>query len=142
MSWERLNNREPELYYNSKAKSREEITSDIKKVYERMLENKIGDSIPNPKGLLFIVHATNGYIVMVWFDGGIEECEGTWMYQLRIKDFWELSLNHKNGAFFFDQECHSAICDFMEEEIYDEEGNQKLDIFARHEIGGLKEIKL
>lgn len=140
MSWRRLNDEEPELYYSSKAKTKEEITADIYLVFNRMMDRRGEENAEDAEGLAFIINATNGYISMVWYNPTTKKAAGTWKYELKIEDFWQLSIDHQEGAFFFDNETYMAIFNFMDQHIYDETGKELVRVFVRRDIGGLNEL--
>jgi len=142
MAWSKLNDSEPELYYHSTAKTDRGITNAIKVVFDRMLVRRQADKSETAQALLFRINATNGYIAIYWYSPEKDQFIGEWKYELIIKKLWEASLEHEEGAFFFDETCHSALYDFMDNYIYDEDGNTELRVFTKYETDRLKEFKI
>lgn len=60
MTWNKLEEQEPELYFDSEAKKVTDITTDINLVFDRMLENKEEDNAQRATELAFIINASKG----------------------------------------------------------------------------------
>ena len=133
MSWSKLNDEEPELYYNSKAMDYFEISSDISLVYQKMKSSRENDNALFAKELIFIVNATNGYVRIMWYDSASQKGQGTWAYQLNLKNFWNSDL--KQGAFTFDKECHLGICCFTESIL-----PENTDVYTKYETGAIEKL--
>lgn len=140
MSWTTLDT-EPgaaEVNFISSAEDQEALTRDLHTVVTRMIENRAADDALQAKQLAFIMNLTNGYIQICWYDDEKKQGLGKWNYSVEITPLWE-----KIGdSFQLNRTCFFAICDYMEEHIYDEEGNSSYDVFTRTEDGALEELVL
>jgi hypothetical protein len=138
MSWSKLYEDEPELYYRSNAHDQQGIYQDLNIVFKRMLDRRTEDGADQARQLLFLVNATNGFIDIYWYDHENQRSVGIWLYQLKLKSFCEIT----KGNFFFDEECYRAIYNLAKNYAYNSENIQQFRIFAKFELGGFVEIKL
>ena len=135
MSWTRMKPGEPETIYTSNATTLSDLTSDIKFVVDRMIENRATDEATDAEQLLFYINATNGYIRILWTSD--TDILGRWVYHL------ELPTLHEGGdAFVYDKLCYDAIWDYTEENNFDEHYNTIYRIFYRTELTDVEEIDI
>lgn len=142
MTWNKLEEQEPELYFNSDAKKVTDITTDINLVFDRMLENKEEDDAQRANELAFMINATSGTIDILWYDSKSEKFVGVWKYQLQLKNIAEMASKHKDGAMYFEDQCHAAICDFVEESILNKKANRNICVYTQYEGEELEELTL
>jgi hypothetical protein len=132
MAWKKLDV-DKETMYVSDATDYETVQRDLMLVVQRMIDNKIDDAATDAKALLFYTNATNGYIKVMWYDAETEQSVGELIYFLELKTLWEMSLEHDDGAFFFDNETHIAIsCTY--EDFMDDYGDCDFDVFTSNEM--------
>lgn len=142
MSWKSLIENEPELYYFSNSITIQDLIADINRVFNRMLERQGEDDAVDASALAIVMNVTNGFLDFVWYNPTTQKSVGTWKYQLRLQELWEITLDHQKGAAFFDDECYLAIFKFIERHLYDETTEQTHDVFVRRDFGGLNEVIL
>jgi hypothetical protein len=128
----------PETNFLSSAEDQESLTRDLHTVVTRMIENREADGALQAKQLAFVMNLTNGYIEIAWYDDETKKGLGRCLYSVEIKPLWKKI----DGSFNLHRTCFFAICDYMEEFIYDEEGNTSYDVFTRTEDGELEELCL
>jgi hypothetical protein len=132
MAWRKLDV-DKETMYVSDATDYETVQRDLMLVVQRMIDNKMDDAATAAKSLLFYTNATNGYIKVMWYDPETEASVGELIYFLELKTLWEMSLEHDDGAFFFDNEAHIAIsCTY--EDFMDDYGDCDFDVFTSNEM--------
>lgn len=140
MSWQKLNDDEPELYYHSNAVKEEDVKKDLLVVLHKMKTNRLAERAEKADSLLFYFNATNGFISIVWFNSQVNKPTGTWMYQLLLETLWEASLEHEDGAFYFDKTCRYAVCDYLNDDILENDGQQRWSVFIKTELNGIEEL--
>jgi hypothetical protein len=137
MAWKKLDV-DKEMMYVSDATDYETVQRDLMLVVQRVIDNKTDDAATAAKSLLFYTNATNGYIKVMWYDGETEQSVGELIYFLELKTLWEMSLEHDDGAFFFDNETHIAIsCAY--EDFTDDYGDCDFDVFTSNEMNSTPE---
>lgn len=128
-----MNPDEPETIYTSNATELSQLTEDLKKVVDRMIENRETYEATEAKQLFFYINATNGYIRILWTNDN--EAVGNWVYHLDVPEL------HEGGdAIVFDKTCYSALWDYAEENNFDEEYEPIYDIFYRTELTEAEEL--
>ena len=132
MSWKKLD-LDKETVFVSDATDYETVQRDLMLVIQRILDNKIDDAADDANTLLFYTNATNGYIRAMWYNPETESAAGNVGYYLELKTLWEMSLEHDEGAFFFDNETHIGIC-CAYEEYFDDFGEPQFDVFTSNEM--------
>ena len=112
MSWINNDNYPLNKVYETSSKSVDEIIKDITIVVKQVLKMKSFDNAESAKSLLFYANTTNGYIGIYLYD----ICEfvevGNSSYLLELPELWNLSLNHTDGADYFDEITEKAIRSF------------------------------
>jgi hypothetical protein len=132
MAWKKLD-LDKETMFVSDATDYETVQRDLMLVVQRMIDNKTDDAATAAKSLLFYTNATNGYIKVMWYNAETEASVGELIYFLELKILWEMSLEHDDGAFFFDNETHIAIsCTY--EDFMDDYGDCDFDVFTSNEM--------
>lgn len=100
-------------WLTSDATDYEEISKSLLEILRILLKNKKDGKLnPSLSKLAYWVNATNGYINMFWFQDengtpatGDDSDDGN----LQLKELWEVSLDHVDGASHFDFVCRMAI---------------------------------
>jgi hypothetical protein len=132
MAWQKLD-LDKETIFLSDATDYETVQRDLMLVIQRMLDNKTDDAASESGALLFYTNATNGYIKAMWYNPETELSMGEVIYFLELKTLWEMSLEHEDGAFFFDNETHIGIsCAY--EDFMDDYGDCDFDVFTSNEL--------
>ena len=139
-NWRRYEEDDRDTILDWKATNKSDLVRGIDLVFKRMLANSVIDQSENSPALGFIIDVTNRNLHLFWYDPQTQKAQGAYGYLLYVNELdepcWDESLDFEKASYF-------AICDFCEEVIYDEEGNQSHDIFYRYKAGsGLKEIIL
>ncbi len=127
---------EAEINIESTAADFTELRDELAHVFEKM---KTHGSASFPQ-LLFIANAVNGTLAMAWYNADTGQLDETRVYFLRLKKIFNDSLDHKDGAFYYDKECRVAICCFMEDAIYDEEGNESCQVYFKTDMTALEQL--
>ena len=142
MTWNKLEEQEPELYFDSEAKKVTDITTDINLVFDRMLENKEEDNAQRATELAFIINASKGNMDVLWYDSKAEKGVGVWKYQLQLKNIADMASKQKESTMYFEDQCHAAICDFVEESIIHKKANKHFCVYTQYEGEELEELTL
>jgi len=137
MAWRKLD-ADKETMFLSDATDYNTAQRDLTAVVQRMISNKTADEATDAKALLFYTNATNGYIRIMWYDAETQKSIGKFVYYLELKTLWEMSLEHSDGAFFFDNETHVAIC-CTYEDFMDDYGDCDFDVFTANELNSTPE---
>jgi hypothetical protein len=132
MSWQKLD-LDKETMFLSEATDYDGVQADLMTVINRMMENKIEDAVTEGAALLFYTNATNGYIKISWYNPENDTFAGNVSYYLELKTLWNMSLEHEDGAYFFDKETHIGIC-CAYEEYFDDFGDVAFDVFTSNEL--------
>jgi len=138
MTWKKLNDSEPELYYFSEALTTSDIKNDINVVVLRMIKNRTSENV-NSESLLFDINATNSQIKIAWFNAESSKLEGMYLYTLKLQPFMN-SIESNGGAFQFDDDCDMAIWRFTSDKLSTEEGDIIYRAFVKSEVISLREI--
>ena len=67
--------------------------------------------------ILIYTNATNGYLQVSWYNSETQKSLESSILWLELPKLWQKSLDHEEGAFYFDNETHVGICNFTEEMI-------------------------
>lgn len=136
MTWTAIDPEEKETILQSEATTQAQIAEDLKKVVDRMIENKEEDNASSAEQLLFSVNATNGFIRIVWWNNDTEEVVGDWVYELSLNTYWET----EDDAFNFDNTCRFALFDYTEDNLLNEDENLVYGIYLKTELADIEEI--
>jgi hypothetical protein len=137
MAWRKLDAGK-ETMFLSDATDYTTAQRDLAVVVQRMIDNKTADAATDAEALLFYTNATNGFINIKWYNPETEKTVGNLGYYLELKTLWEISLEHNDGAFFFDNQTHIAIC-CTYEDFMDDYGDCDFDVFTSNEMDSTPE---
>ena len=112
MSWINNDNYPLNKVYKTSSKSVDEIVKDISVVVKQVLKMKEIDKAESAKSILFYANATNGYIGIYLYDINEFEEVGNSSYLLELPELWDLSINHIDGAYYYDEMTEKAIRSF------------------------------
>lgn len=135
MSWRRLNDDEPELYFATTATDDVDLAKDLATVVRRMVTNRLADGVHRDiRALHFYTNATNGYVRIYWRDAEGRSV-GQWFYTLLAQDLWQVAIDHADGAFHFDGVINMALTELVEceEDIFGDTA-ELLDVFTQTEL--------
>lgn len=136
MTWTAIDPEEKETLFQSQATTQHEIASDLKIVFDRMIENKEKDNAASAEQLLFLINATNGFIKIVWWNNETSEVVGDWVYEILLETYWE----SEDDSFNFDDTCRYALFDFTEDYLLGEDENSIYDVFIKTELTEIEHV--
>ncbi len=129
--WEQIFDEEPALLLRHDATDRAGVVSAIAEVIRYMVSRTAEDGSEDREALFVSVNATNGHARFSWWKLD-ESSAGEWSYTLELPQLWELSLEHDEGASFFDETCVEAFFDAHEASL------SGMGAWFRTEVGGLQ----
>jgi hypothetical protein len=118
MSWSTNDNEPeaPEVIFTSSADGEDddEILFDLWITMHRMVTRRDLEGAHGATSLHLYANATNGYVDLAWLSPE-RTYIGEWRYTVRFPDLHHKSLNHEQGASFFDQQVRFAAFSLAED---------------------------
>jgi len=115
MTWIHYNDNQDDVVYRSSSTEVNDISIDLSTVVKKMIEKS--EELPQEiDAVLFYIDATNGHIGVYWHNTK-DPLEVGEEFTLEIPDLWDISLEHPDGSFYFDELTINAIKQFGKEGV-------------------------
>ena len=135
--WTPIYDGEPPLMLDSAATETADVAQVLVKAIAYMTSRTDDDGSHDRDGLHIYVNATNGYVRLNWVAAD-DSAAGEWVYTVQLQTLWERSLEHEEGAFFFDGTLRTAAIALSEHEVVDAAGLSVVTFET--ELGGFDEF--
>lgn len=112
--WLALHDGEPPLFLTRMGTTQQEVQAAYEEVALYMMGRAEEDQRENATKLFMFINATNGYVQLTWLNDD-DEYASNWMYTLTLKGLWAASLEHEDGALYYDEMCIAAAMSFAEQ---------------------------
>ncbi len=136
MSQDLADRNDAEIDIDSNAEDCMALAGELATVFDKM-KTHASPSFPQ---LLFVANAVNGSLAAAWYGAQTGQLDDSRVYFLHLRKIWNHSLEHKEGAFYYDKECRIAICCFMEDAIHDEEGNESHEVYFKTDLNKIEQL--
>ena len=106
----------------------------IRELVERMEADWVEEGRAKEEAIFIDINATNGHMMFSWDKKGGGGCfyDENWpTYYLELRQLWEESLEHEEGAQHFDNQAHIALCCVVEQMLIEAEED---DVEERYEF--------
>lgn len=97
-------------------------------IFERLLPHKPSEDA----AIVFIIHATNAYLVVSWYDPKSISYAGKQPFFLELPGLSAFCNHHKDGSFHYDYLCRLGVSSFCREHI--NPIRPKVKVYAKNDL--------